>query len=64
MEEHIEFVRCDEWLRNNGTLRRFINAEERTVRIEFQSNNQEQKVEMTGEDVLRLTIQLYNEVWE
>jgi hypothetical protein len=60
MEEQLLFDNAKEWLTQNGVLKSFYSDSQLTFKVEFTRNNVVTTLE--GEDLKKLTIELYNSV--
>lgn len=59
-QEQIDFENANNWLKANGKLEIFPFKDLAKFKIIFTKN--ESSTELIGEDLVRLTLQLYNEV--
>jgi hypothetical protein len=60
INENEQYDIAKQWLDNNGEFNVFPIKNETNFKIVFTKN--ETKTELIGEDLVRLTLQLYNEV--
>jgi len=58
--EHIEYKNADNWLRSNGRFEVFPFKNQARFKIVFTKD--EASTELIGEDLVKLTLQLLNEV--
>lgn len=60
MQEQLEYNIANNWLKANGKLETFHLNDLAKLKIIFTKN--ESSTELIGEDLIRLTLQLYSEV--
>lgn len=59
-QEDLEYKNADKWLRLNGNFEVFPFKNQPLFKIVFTKGDT--STEMTGEDLVRLTLQMYNEI--
>ena len=60
IEEKTLYEEAKKWLTANGNLK--VNYLEDSQKLKVTFSNEEENVELVGDDSLKLTIQIYNEV--
>lgn len=59
-QENLDYENAKNWLRSNGTFEVFPFKNQPLVKIVFTKSGE--STDMTGEDLVQLTLQMYNEV--
>lgn len=60
IQEQTFFETAQKWLNENGTLK--VNYMEDSLQYKVTFSNEIEQTELVGDDTLKLTIQIYNEV--